>query len=185
MPNDALDTALAPHLIAVGDLNGADKNGFEIAPDATERRAIAAFLGVRQIKKLRFSGDLQARGATDWRLSATLGASVVQDCVITGAPVATRIDSICHRFFCRDAAKPEEEGDHEFDGDIESEPLGSVIDLGQTMIESLALELPDYPRSENAELTDSVFSPPETAPLQDSDMKPFASLAKLRDKISK
>jgi hypothetical protein len=44
------------------------------------------------VRKLRFIGTLEPEGAQDWRLTADLGATVVQPCVVTLAPVTTRLE---------------------------------------------------------------------------------------------
>jgi len=185
MPNDPKKANPVAHLISLSDLSGTGNSSFDITPDAGERRAIAEFLGIRQIKKLRFHVKLTPHGKGDWQMKATLGASVVQDCVVTGAPVSTRIDKDTQRLYRRDWSETSEQNEAEFDGDVESEPLGTQIDLGLTMLESLALALPDYPKIDGAGLPESVFAAPGSTPLRDSDMKPFASLAELRDKLTK
>ena len=61
------------------------------------------------------------------------------------------------------------------------EPLGEVIDAAEVAIEALSLALPLYPRAPGVELGAVQVSPPDAAPLQDADLKPFAGLAKLMD----
>ena len=52
-----------------------------------------------------------------------------------------------------------------------------------TLALGLLLALPLYPRSENAELGEAVFTEDGVAPLKDEDTKPFAGLAALRDRF--
>lgn len=63
------------------------------------------------------------------------------------------------------------------------EPLPDVIDVGVVATEALALALPLYPRAEGAELGEAVFTAPGEAPLRDGDLKPFAGLAALKDRL--
>ena len=65
------------------------------------------------------------------------------------------------------------------------EPLTDVIDLTSIAIEAVALALPDYPKSPDAQLEISTFAADGVKPMTDADTKPFASLASLKDKISK
>lgn len=165
--------------IAVRDLDPDRGTRFELVPSPRERGEIARFLGLRDLGKLRLVGRLVPSGRDDWRLSARLGASVVQDCVISSEPVKTRIDVTVSRLFRKDLAG-HEASEAEFDGNDENEPLGVEIDLGHVMTEALALELPEFPRASGAELGEAVFAPPGTKPLLDKDLKPFAAIAVLK-----
>ena len=68
--------------------------------------------------------------------------------------------------------------------DDSEEPLPEVIDAGAVMIEALVLALPDYPRSSGAALGEAVHAPPGVAPLRDADLRPFAGLAGLAQKLA-
>lgn len=155
---------------------------FALAPEAPERAALAAALGVLSLRKLRFSGRLIPEGRRDWRLEADLGATVVQACVVTAEPVTTRIDEPVLRRYLADL--PEPEGDEiEIPEDDSAEQLPVSLDLGAVMAEALALALPPYPRAPGAELGEARFAPPGTAPLSDADTRPLSGLAALRDRL--
>jgi uncharacterized metal-binding protein YceD (DUF177 family) len=155
---------------------------FEIAPDADARAALAARLGIDAVRKLRFAGTLTPEGKRDWRLSARLGATVVQPCVATLAPVTTRIDTDITRRYLADWQEPE--GDEaEMPEDDTTEALPDRLDLSAVMFEALALALPDYPRADNADPGDRQFAAPGVAPMTDDDAKPLAGLAALRDRM--
>jgi uncharacterized metal-binding protein YceD (DUF177 family) len=109
---------------------------------------------------------------------------VVQPCVVTLAPVTTRIEEDVERRFLADPP-PMPEGEVEMPGDESAEPLPDVIDLGAVLAEALALALPDYPRAEGAALEEAQFAAPGTRPMSDDDAKPFAGLAGLRDDLDK
>jgi uncharacterized metal-binding protein YceD (DUF177 family) len=155
------------------------ETAFELAPDATARAAIARHLGISEIRKLRFAGRVTPAGRRDWRLEAELGATVVQPCVVTLAPVVTRIDTPVVRRFLAEWHEPEA-GEVERPEDETAEPLESVIDPGLVMVEALALALPDYPRAPGAELGAVQVTPPGAEPLDDDALRPFAGLAGLR-----
>ena len=158
---------------------------FELVPDAPTRHEVAAALGLEKLRKLRFAGELRPLGRRDWELVATLGATVVQPCVVSLQPVPTRIDERVERRFLADFVEPEGD-DIETPEDVNAEALGSVIDVGAVAIEALTLALPPFPRAESAELgEDGVLraAPQGQAPLQDADLRPFAALAGLRKRM--
>lgn len=173
--------------IRVADLSARRPVSFDLAPNAEEMARISADLGLLGLRKLRFRGTLTAEGRADWRLQADLGATVIQPCVVTLDPVQTRIDEPVIRRFSPDAAleTPEPGAEIEIPEDDTLEPLGSEIDLGRVMVEALSLALPPYPRRDGAELGQLTVAEEGVAPLQDEETKPFAALARLRDKLDK
>ena len=48
---------------------------------------------------------------------------------------------------------------------------------------ALVLALPEYPRSEGAELGEAIFTEAGLAPMKDEDARPFAGLAALKDQL--
>ncbi len=158
---------------------------FALAPDAPARAAIAARLGIEGVRKLSFRGTLRPAGRTDWVLDATLGATVVQACVVTLAPVTTRIDETVHREYLAHMPQPPEGEEVEMPEDETREQLPQVIDLAAVMEEALALALPLYPRAEGAKLDDdeAIFAAPGVTPMRDEDAKPLAGLAALKKRL--
>ncbi|MBR9653262.1 YceD family protein [Thalassovita aquimarina] len=179
-------TSLPSHPLRVSDLPTTRPTRFELVPDDAELAAIANELDLVQLRKLRFKGEIRAEGREDWLLVAELGATVVQSCVVSLDPVTTRIDEKITRRFVADLpedATDEEEVEMPEDDTLEA--LGSVIDPAETMIESLSLALPLYPRAAGVELTESQFTEPGKKAMTDEETKPFAGLAALRDKLEK
>jgi uncharacterized metal-binding protein YceD (DUF177 family) len=174
------------HALRVADLSQTRPTRFDLTPDKDDISAIAAELGLLDLRKLRFKGQIIAEGKRDWRLEAELGATVVQPCVVTLAPVTTRLDeSVVRRFL---AQMPDMSGDDdeiEMAEDDSIESLGSVIDPSAVMIEALSLALPLYPKAENAEMGSATYTEPGKEALRDEDLKPFAGLAALRDQMAK
>ena len=157
---------------------------FALEPDAPSRAAIASELGIVGLKKLRFTGTLAPSGRRDVTLEADLGATVVQECVVTGAPVTTRIEEEVTRRYLSDWIEPE--GDEvEMPEDDSAEPLPAVIDVEAVMAEALALALPLFPRAEGVEPVEVSVAEPGQEPMTDEDAKPFAGLRALRDDLSK
>lgn len=168
----------------VADLPQNRATAFEITPDASVMRSLAQELDLDGLRKMRFAGEIRADGKRDWVLRAKLGATVVQPCVVTLEPVTTRIDTDIERRFVADFDEPEE-AEAEMPEDDNIEALGSEIDVAAIMAESLALNLPEYPRKGDAELGEAVYTKPGEKPMTDDDVKPFAGLAALKDAMDK
>ncbi len=164
------------------DLNSRQPTAVELQPDAEEKQAVAEALGIKAVKKLRFIGQLAPFGKRDWELTAELGATVVQDCVVTLAPVTTRIDEHVMRRYVADL--PEiEGGEAEMPEDDTIEAIPETLDLVTVMIEALSLALPAYPRADGAELAKADFTEPGKTAMTDDDAKPFAGLGELRNSL--
>lgn len=135
-------------------------------------QALANLFQAISVRKMRFEGTVAPFGRDGWQLDGRLGATVTQACVVTLAPVRTRIDlDVTRRFL------PEAE-DAAFDLDDDIEPLTPSVDLGLIATEALALALPAYPRAENAP---AILDEPESA--GETPQKPFAALAALKEKM--
>ena len=168
--------------LRVAELSQNAQTPFSLRPDADSLRKIAEELDLSALRKLSFEGRLKALGRSDWQLEARLGATVVQPCVVTLEPVQTRIDVDVTRLFVQDYEEPEET-EVEMAEDDRTEPLGAWIDPAVVMIEALALEIPEYPRADGAELGQAVYTKPGEAPMTDEDARPFAGLANLKDQL--
>lgn len=172
-------------VIRVAHLSQHQPYAFELSPDADALQVIARDLGLSGLRKLRLRGTLQADGPRDWLLRADLGATVIQPCVVTLAPVTTRIDTPVTRRFSPDHDLDDQEpgSETEMPEDDTIEPLEAEIDLRGVMVEALALALPDWPRADGAELGQVSVTETGIAPLRDEEVKPFAALGALRDKL--
>ncbi|MEO1732122.1 MAG: DUF177 domain-containing protein [Pseudomonadota bacterium] len=168
----------------VADLPQNAPTRFEILPDHDALDRFTLDLGITEIRKLRFAGELRALGKRDWQLNAELGATVVQPCVVTLQPVTTRIDTLVARQFLSDLPEPQGE-EVEMPEDDDQELLGDTIDVASVMQEALALAVPQYPRAAQAELGEAVFTEPGKNAMRDEDTRPFAQLAGLRDALKK
>lgn len=170
------------HPLRVASLPNRKPTRFDLAPDAAARAAIAQDLGLIEISALRLKGELRPIGKADFELAALLTADLAQPCSITLVPVPATISEQVLRRYLSDYTTPE--GDEvEMPEDDSSDPLPEELDLGAVLVEALSLALPPYPRAPGAELGQAVFAAPGTAPLRDEDLRPFAGLAALRDKL--
>ncbi len=170
------------HLLRLADLPSDRDHEFLVKPDSEANAAIAGLLGIVKLRKPRLVGRLSRLGGDGWRLDAELGATVTQDCVVTLAPVVTRIDRPVVRAYLANTDAPSGTDGTEtpMDMDDSVEALSPEIDLGAVLVEELALALPLYPRAEDARPFEARYGPTGAGPLDDAAMKPFADLAKLR-----
>lgn len=154
---------------------------FDLVPDAAEQSALATALGLTGLKKMRMTGEIAPLGAQSWQLDGELGATVSQLCVISAEPVRTRIDVHIRIKFLPEGKMPVENDETVLDDELE--PLGKIIDIGIIATEALSLEIPLYPRKEGAEMQNASATPDGQAIITDAEIKPFASLAALKEKL--
>ena len=169
--------------LRVADLPPRKATRFAFRPGPEVLSRIADELGLLGLRKLSFEGELSPMGKRDWRLTARLGATAQQACVVTLEPVTTRIDVPVERNYVAEVAAPDAGSETEMPEDDATEPLGSEIDLGAVVAEALILALPDYPRTAEAGLDNAQFTEPGKAAMTDEDARPFAGLAALRDQL--
>lgn len=172
--------------LRLSDLSPAQEHSFEIAPSTEEMADLAKDLDLSALRKVRFKGTLTAVGKRDWRLDGVLGATVVQPCVATLVPVTTRVDTEVTRTYVADFEESfEPDSEVEMPEDDAVEPIPQFLKLSDVAEEALALNVPAYPRAEGAELGVTQFTQPGKAAMTDDDVKPFAGLKALRDKLEK
>lgn len=179
MPSPAPE---ASPLIRLTETGARRERDFVLVPDEAALEALGAELGLLGLRKVRLTGRVLPEGRRDWRLEAHLGATVIQPCIVTLAPVTTRIETPIARHYLADYADPDED-EAEMPEDDTIEPLPEVLDVSQLLAEELALALPLYPRAEGAELGEAMFTEPGMAPMSDADARPFAGLKALKDKL--
>jgi uncharacterized metal-binding protein YceD (DUF177 family) len=174
-----------PHLVVkLAEISGRSEYTFDLTPDAPARAALAQDMGLRSLRKLRFEGHLVPQGRSDWRLEATLGATVVQDCVVSFEPVMTRIDEkVLRRYVAKIEALPP--GEIEMPEDDTVDPLPVSLDIAEVMAEALSLALPPFPRAPGASLGEIVVTQAGAKPMTQEDARPFAGLDALKKALEK
>lgn len=146
---------------------------------AEEFPAIARYLDLAGVKSLRGEIALQRLHGKGVRLNGTVIADVVQTCVVTLEPVDAHVEGSFERTYLpaeklKAAAKDETEVFVDPTAEDPPEPLGHEIDLGEVLIEELALNLDPYPRKPGV----AFQGDPDAA----ARPNPFAVLAKLKPK---
>jgi len=175
---------LPSETLRFADLSSQKPTPFEVVPSAEARGVIAGELGLDAIKKLSFRGTLAPSGTSDWTLTGELGATVVQPCVTTLAPVTTRIDEGVSRTYMAELPIPEGL-EVEMPEDDSVEALPATLDLYEVLVEALSLAVPTFPRAEDAEFGSLAVTEPGQRPMTDEEAKPFAGLAALKESLEK
>lgn len=171
-------------ILQVADLPKNRPYDFALSLSADELTAVADDLDILSVKKLRFEGSLEFNDQGELVLSADLGVTVEQACVVSLEPVKTRIDTDVRRRFIEDMSALDEEHQMLPEDDENTDPLTEIVDLGMVMLEAIALNLPAFPRKDGVELKQRTFAGPGVTPMSDEETKPFAGLAALKDKLS-
>ncbi|MEM8979549.1 MAG: DUF177 domain-containing protein [Pseudomonadota bacterium] len=169
--------------IQVRELSQQGQTTFTLTLSAEQMSDIQSRLGLLGLKKCRLNGQIAPHGNTDWLLSASLGASVTQACVVTLDPVLTRVEAPVERLYMREVPDFSQVEEAQMPEDDRIETLPEEIDLARLFEEALALNIPLYPRKDTeGPMTHSVTEPGKT-PMTNEEAKPFAGLANLRDRL--
>lgn len=174
--------SIARDRVAIESLYLKQPNPFLFVPRRRAAAAMAADIGAIEIKKLRFEGVVVSTGTSSWQLTGQLGATVIQECVVSLAPVKTRLDAKVVRNFTTEAAAGTTRS-YAPVPELDIEVVARLIDLAAVAREALLLELPTYPKIEGAEAKMSKF-PGGTGPeFHEDGRRPFASLSELRNRL--
>ena len=140
-------------------------------------------------KSMRLSASLISglNGKKKWLLSGKLGATALQQCVVTLEAVKCRIDEKIKRIYIPIEDIPSLEKDDGRDVELELdenlEPLTNSLDLSTIALEARALALPDYPRSNNAEYVTRSIGIDDQIVEEENSQNPFAILNTLKEKL--
>ncbi len=140
--------------VQVADLLTESVNAFLVSIPHKDREQFAARTGAISISKFRFEGEITSSNGGDWLLSGRLGATVVQQCVVSLVEMKTRIDVAVARTFVQEPKRYEPGPDRKIPEDDTLELLAPEIDLYAIARETLVLELPAYPRISGAKVDD-------------------------------
>lgn len=172
------------HEVEVATLSRAIETSFDLQPDRAMLDRIAAYLGLESLASLRFKGEILPRKKENWRVEARLTAALEQACVISLAPIAEKIDEPVVRDLVPLHQAPAQDAlEIQLDAEDGPDTFADHIDLAAIALEELALALDPYPKAPDAELEAQGFAGPGVDPLTDADLKPFAKLADLKEKL--
>ncbi|MCS6625199.1 DUF177 domain-containing protein [Roseibacterium beibuensis] len=141
-----------------------------LEPDAAARKRIAKALDLASLDSLVAEVKL-APAPGGWRLSGRVKASLAQTCGITLEPLPVGVDAPFTVLLAEAADEESDEIVITLDDESPDPIEGGQIDLGQYVVEQLALQLDPFPRKPGAEFV----QPPEPA-----EISPFAVLKQIR-----
>lgn len=152
----------------------------DVSANAEERAALAKRFDLLALDKLEARLRLRrARGGSVLRLAGRLTADVVQSCVVTLAPVPSRVEAEFTVLFGDGAVGGDGiDIDPEADSTVEPWPEGP-LDIGETVAQELALALEPYPRAPDAAIDPSYEGSVPTGDAPEK-VNPFTALANLR-----
>lgn len=168
--------------LALSNLSASSPNPFLFIPSRSSLESLALETGAVAIRKLRFEGQICSAGEAAWRLEGYLGATVVQECIVTLRHVKSRIDVPVERLY---TTSPLPLGAaYSKVPDLDIEHTEEFVDLFSIAREVLVLEMPGYPRADGVELSAREEEDGE-APVPGSEtFRPFESLSALRTRLN-
>ncbi len=96
-----------PTRFRTGGLSPRKPTRFRYTPDAGDRAALAADLGLLALHRLDLTGEIRPTGRDELVLEATLTAAVDQACSITLAPVPAKLSETIRRRYVAGLDLPE------------------------------------------------------------------------------
>jgi len=155
---------------------------FNISFSAEDLSEIATSLDVNSIKKATMRGKILRIDKDKWTLNTVIGATVLQNSVVSLRPVMTRIDNKVSRQLVKGPDMSIQKNERELNDD---DFIDKELCLGLIFFEYLALTIPLYPKEKDEVFAESSFTHQEKK--EDAESKkisPFAILAKLKKKDS-
>lgn len=175
----------APELHRPLDTDSLKASGkfLKLDPSIDECTAVAKRLGLIAINAL--NGEIRVTPAMGRQIVAegTVRAEIVQTCVVTGEPLATQLEFPLSRRYAEDArpfAGLDDEDEITDPNDDGPDPIeNNQIDIGEAVVEELALQIPLYPRTPGAHYEDSSAGENEAERREN----PFAALEALKNRL--
>ena len=177
-------------LVRFSEINQSKPFDFHLILSNQKVAELVKRLDLLSMKKVSLIGILSPLSINEWSLKAELRATVKQKCVISFKPVRTIVCETIIRIFSPAASQntpkvDDDDGTSPVMFDDTLHELNDYIDLDEIIFEELNLILPLYPKIEGAELGSYSVTEPGAKPLTEENIKPFAQLSKLKDKLSK
>ena len=122
------------------------RDSHEVVADAREREAVAARIGVEEVRSLEASVAVEKRGRDDVALLGELKATVAQKSVTTGDLVVSEVSAPLDVLVVVVVDGEDYDDD---DRDVVATSDG-VVDLGEIVVQTLSLEVDPYPGTRTA-----------------------------------
>lgn len=173
------DKSTVNELIRLVEIDKVPPQGFSLTIEAEpdERTAIARRLGLLELPSLRATLTVtRLADGESFGVKGKLEAAVVQECVVSLTPIAAKVDEAVSGLFV--PARQLAVGKHEeIDDPLAEIPeaiSNGAIDVGELVVQHLALGLDPYPRQAGV----APALPRSVAPSEEK-RKPFEGLAAL------
>jgi len=153
--------------------------------DAAACMALAVYLKVDSVENFRAELIITRWRKHGAKVQGTVSADIVQQCVVTLAPVHSKVTETADARFLPVAMleKASSDGPEVVVDPLADDPpepfVGRTVHLGPLVLEYLALGIEPYPRAPGAELPVSLIP---VNPQNEKRANPFQALAQLRDK---
>lgn len=155
------------------------RRAYHYSPDRDARKNIAQRLGIESLPLL--SCKIIFKNEPSYVvLEGHLKATIIQLCVVNLSPIESVVDSEFSMRFPRNMDSPvSEEEDYLNDEYALLElVIKDQLDIGEAVIQQLGLDIPDFPRMEDADIPANYRSSKKEQP------SPFLKLQSLQEKIS-
>ena len=164
--------------IAIFVLETEKKIDFTLSFTDDELAQIKKDLNLISLKKTSMSGKITATAAGQWHLKAEIGATIVQESVLSLKSVTTRIDDKIDMCIIKGHDDAVQNSELELNEDyfIEHE-----LDLGAVFFENIALSIPLFPKEKGESFENKVFTAKGIDPLTNDRISPFFILNKLKE----
>ena len=176
-------------LVRFSEINQAKTFKFHLPLSKEQILTLMSRLDLLSLKKVSLTGHLSPLDKDKWTLKAELKATVKQKCVVTLKPVQTIVNETVNRTFSPLEAQKSsdllDDGVSQVFFDDTLQEFNDTIDLLEIIFEELTLLLPLYPKFDGAKLDSYIITEPGKKPLSEKNLKPFAQLSKLKDKLEK
>ena len=169
-------------LVAVERIGGGERVE-EIAASERERRALTDRFGWISMERLTATVRLRRLKSGLFQVSGRFEAVLTQACVVTLKPVPTHIAEEFDLLFGAGSEALDEHAAVTVALADEEPPepiIGGQIDIGEAVVQQLAVSLDPYPRCPDAVLPEELADVPEEDVEEERGSNPFRVLAKLK-----
>ena len=133
--------------INVETLRPDSDNFYKLSTDSADLQGLAERFGWVSVDHLASELIVRKVARDCWDVSGHIAGEIVQNCIVTGAPVPENIDFQIEERYVR----PAEQTDHVEVGLDGTEPIkNGAIDIGELAVQSLCLAATAWPRVEDA-----------------------------------
>ena len=155
--------------INVETLRPDSDNFYKLSTNSADLQGLAERFGWVSVDRLASELIVRKVARDCWDVSGHIAGEIVQNCIVTGAPVPENIDFQIEERYVR-SAEQTDQVEVGLDG---TEPIkNGVIDIGELAVQSLCLAATAWPRVEDA---------PDGYSVGDQELNhPFAALSALK-----